>query len=85
MTLTSPGGTSITRSGIFNRMVFALNHEQDAKFTFRDEDNAEGLTAAQAIEGTKITFRGVVWTAVESRRDEDGAWTLLCKAPKVVT
>lgn len=83
--LTSPSGTTITRRGVYNRQIFALNQEQDAKFTYLDEDSSDGLTEAQAVEGTRITFRGVTWTVVESRRDEDGGWSLLCKAPKVVT
>lgn len=84
VTVTLADNSTLTRTAIFNRDSFAIDHTQDGRFHFRD-DATTGLTAAQAKRCTKVTFNGTTWTNVDSRRDEDGGWELICKGVDLIT
>ena len=82
VTITTPAGASVTRKAIFNRMVFARDHNQDASFQIA-ADATTGV--ASPTRGYRITHESVVWTVEEVRTDDDGSHELMCRAPELVT
>lgn len=82
-TITLLDGSSITRTGVFDRAVYQIDHTQDATWHFT-ESATTGLTKAQAQRGIAITEDSTSWIAVDVRRDEDGGFEIVCKAPELV-
>lgn len=84
VTVTLADGSTLTRTAVFNRDSYAIDHTQDGRFHFTDDATA-GLTDAQAKRCTKVTYNGTAWTVVDPRRDEDGGWELICKGVDLIT